>query len=92
MSNGIMCKGIFLTVKDIMNLNGTDSYKTAQREHSRLRDAMGMNTEKPKKGRLKFTKRRITIREYCKYMQIDFMEIWEYLRGKPDENNDRSMK
>ena len=81
MSNGIMCKGIFLTVKDIMNLKGTDSYKTAQREHSTLRDVLNKNIGKIKKGRLKFTNRRITIREYCEYMQIDFKEVWEYLRG-----------
>jgi hypothetical protein len=77
-----MSNGLFLTVKDLMRLNGTDSYKTAQREHSTLRDVLNKNIDEPKKGRLNFLKRRITIREYCEYVQVDFKEIWDFLREK----------
>lgn len=79
-----MEKGIFLSIKDLMLLNGTNNYNSAQREHAALRSALEIDNPKVEKrlaGRLRYTKRRITIREYCDYMQLDFEEIWKFLRG-----------
>lgn len=61
---------IFLSIKDLQKLLGTESYKTAQRLHSSLRESIGRKS------------RYILIREYCAYEGFDFNYIWEVLRGK----------
>ncbi len=61
--------GIFLTVKDMQRLLGTDNRGTASRAHLALRDA------------LKKTKY-VSIKEYCDYEKLDFTYVWEFLRGK----------
>jgi hypothetical protein len=60
--------GIFLTVKDMQILRGTETYNAANKIHLKLRKEMG------KKGK------HITIKEYCDYMEIDFDYVWSYLR------------
>lgn len=78
-------KGIFLSIKDLMLLNGSDSYVATQREHSALRSVLEEEKPKMKKrlaGRGKCLKRKITIREYCEYMQLDYQEVWDFLRGE----------
>jgi hypothetical protein len=62
--------GIFLTIKDLMRLLGTDSYAYAAREHLGLRDALEKKTKK------------VTIKEYCEYEKIDFAYVWDFLRSK----------
>lgn len=66
-----MSQGIFLTIKDVQTLLGTDNYNTANSLHLSVRDALG------KKSKY------ITIKEYCDYEGLDFNYIWEVLRGKP---------
>ena len=85
-----MAAGIFLSVKDLMRLNGTDNYNSAQREHSTIRAAMHKEdkTMKRRLGRRKHTKRRLTIREYCDYMQLEFSEIWQFLRGSSSDDDE----
>lgn len=63
-----MVKGIFITVKDIQQLLGCESYKTANTLHVAVRDALG------KKGKL------LTIKEFCKYEDLEFEYIWKILR------------
>ncbi|MDP1801197.1 MAG: hypothetical protein Q8L81_07595 [Bacteroidota bacterium] len=62
--------GIFLTIKDLMKLIGSDSYKSAAREHLAIRDAMKKKVKK------------ITIKEYCEFEMLDFAYVWGYLRNK----------
>ncbi len=61
--------GIFLKVKDIQVLFGC-TYRTASTELCTIRDALGKKTK------------HITIKEYCKYEDLDFDYIWETLRGE----------
>ena len=61
--------GIFLTVKDLMLLTGSNSYQSCSRLHRTIRDAIASD------------KKKITIREYCNYEKIDFNEIWKFLRA-----------
>jgi|GEM_PF-1270995 len=67
--------GIFLSIKDLMKLTGNDIYNNAQREHLGIRDALNKKDKK------------LTVKEYCEYEQIDFAYVWEYLRGKTKKNN-----
>lgn len=60
--------GVFLTINDLMQLTGSKNYYASARTHKSIREAIA-------KG-----KRKITIREYCMYEKIDFIEIWQLLR------------
>jgi hypothetical protein len=64
--------GIFLSIKDLQQLLGCQSYKTANTLHLAIRDALKKKTK------------HITIKEYCKYEDLDFSYIWEFLRGKKE--------
>lgn len=61
-------EGIFLTIKDLMYLTGNYNYNSAWKYHQQVRDSLGAN------------KRKLTIREYCIYEGLDFIEIWSALR------------
>ncbi len=60
--------GIFLTVKDLMLLTGSNNYFSCAKQHRALRDCMGAN------------KRKLTIKEYCTHETIDFEYVWKFLR------------
>ena len=64
-----MEQGIFLTIKDLMKLTGSNSYSATAAIHLRIRDAIDFNKSK------------LTIIEYCMYEKIDFEYVWKYLRG-----------
>ena len=64
-----MGRGIFLTIKDLMELNGSYSYGSCANQHKAIRDSISSR------------KRKLTIHEYCKYEQIDFEYVWKFLRG-----------
>ena len=64
----IMERGIFLTINDLMKLNGSLSYFGCAKSHRAIRDSMAKN------------KRKLTIKEYCDYEIIDFEYVWKYLR------------
>ncbi len=67
-NNLTMDKGIFLTVKDLMRLTGSDNEASAGRMHRTIRDSIAQD------------KRKLTIKEYCQYERLDFKEIWIFLR------------
>jgi hypothetical protein len=69
--------GLFLTVKDLMPLCGIN-YEAARKEHAYIRLSLDKN-KKTTTG--KRTKRKLTIGEYCRYMSLDFAEVWRFLRG-----------
>lgn len=60
--------GIFLTIKDLQRLIGSDSYRSVARQHQTLRDTLNKSI--------------ITIKEYCDYEKLDFEYVWTFLRGK----------
>ena len=62
--------GIFLTVKDLMILTGSNSYKSAAKSHRAIRNAIADK------------KRKLTIQEYCRFEQLDFTEILNTIRLK----------
>lgn len=62
-----MTNGIFLSVKDLMRLTGSHSYETTRQLHQAIRDSLGKN------------KRKLTVREYCLFEQIDFKEVRGFL-------------
>lgn len=68
--NSGRCRGIYLTVKEYMNLHGIegDKYRSAAGSHRAIRDAIAKN------------KRYLTIREYCEYTKDSFEEVWRFLR------------
>lgn len=76
-----MNQGLFLTVKDLMQLNGQINYDSARKEHAYIRLALckGVKVGRRKGGRI--AKRKMTIPEYCNYMSLSFSEVWRYLRG-----------
>lgn len=75
-----MNSGLFLTVKDLMVLSGAGNYDAARKEHAYIRLALCKNSKAMINKRI--AKRKLTIAEYCKYMGLDFGEIWRFLRGK----------
>ncbi len=59
--------GIHITPKDILILYGWQNIRSAQREHQRIRDALGIG-----KGLL-------TVRQFCGYKKLDEEEVISYL-------------
>ncbi len=68
-----MDNGIYLTIRDLMELTGSNSYTGTARSHLAIRDAIAPD------------KRKITIREYCQYEGVSFEEVWEFLRAKKNK-------
>jgi hypothetical protein len=62
-----MSTGIFITVKDIMRLSGSDCYQACWRRHKTIRELFG-------KG-----KKKLTIREYCLSEDISVEEVAQAL-------------
>ena len=63
-----MNKGIFLTVKDLMELTGCNNENSAGKMHRSIRDSIS-------KG-----KRKLTIKEYCQFERINTEEVWGIIR------------
>lgn len=59
--------GIFLSVKDLMRITGSESYESCRQTHQALRDSSGSE------------KRKLTVKEYCDLEQIDFDETVKFL-------------
>ncbi len=76
-----MNAGLFLTVKDLMQLNGGINYDAARKEHAYIRLALCKGHKVGKKKGVRIAKRKMTIAEYCSYMELKFSEIWKFLRG-----------
>jgi hypothetical protein len=62
--------GIFLTVKDLMKLNGSNNYFSCAKQHRAVRDGIGSK------------KKKLTVKEYCEHEKIDFEYVWKFLRAK----------
>lgn len=58
--------GIFISPKEIQMLTGY-SIQVARREHLAIRDSMGRKSK------------RLTVKEYCDYFELDFQEVVSYL-------------
>ncbi len=63
-----MEQGIFLTVKDLMKLTGSNNYNSTGNYIRTIRCSIAPN------------KKKLTIKEYCDYEIIDFEYVWKYLR------------
>jgi hypothetical protein len=61
--------GIFLTVKDLMRLNGSNNYFSCAKQHRTLRDSITTG------------KKKLMVKEYCDQEKIDFDYVWKFLRG-----------
>lgn len=59
--------GILITPKDIMLLTGINCERTAQKEHLTIRDSLGITTK------------RLTIKKYCDYWEMDYEEVANFL-------------
>ena len=57
--------GIFLSVKDLMKLIGSNNYSSTATLHRTIRDCVGTN-----KG---MGKKKLTVQEYCDYERIDYV-------------------
>jgi len=76
-----MNAGLFLSVKDLMVLAGIQNYDAARKEHAYIRLSLCKDAKQPIVNK-RIAKRKLTISEYCKYMGLEFIEIWRFLRGK----------
>lgn len=61
--------GIFLTVKDLMKITGSNNYNSCANLHRAIRDSIA-------KGK----KKKLTVKEYCDLEKIDFAYVWDFLR------------
>ena len=64
-----MVGGIFITVNDVQLLLGCERYNTAWIYYKSVRDAINKKHSK-----------KITIKEFCDYEELDFNYIWHLLR------------
>jgi hypothetical protein len=62
---------IFLSIQDMMKLLGSHNYENARKRHKAVRDA------------IKPGKKSLSIHEFCKHEDLDYEEIWKYLRDRP---------
>lgn len=59
--------GLLISSKEIQAITGF-TFKAAQKEHKAVRDALG-----------KLKSKRLTVKEYCDYYEIDYQEIVSFL-------------
>ncbi|MDO9186240.1 MAG: hypothetical protein Q7W13_09535 [Bacteroidia bacterium] len=64
-----MDAGIFLTIKDLMKLLGSNNYSSCANQHKVIRDSIATG------------KKKLTIQEYCDYEKIGFDFVWKFIRG-----------
>lgn len=62
--------GIFITVKDLMKLTGSNNYNSCANLHRAIRDGIAER------------KKKLTIKEYCEHEKIDFDYVWKFLRSQ----------
>ena len=58
--------GLLITTKEIQAITGF-TFKVAQREHKTVRDALGKKSK------------RLSVKEYCEYFELDYQEIVSFL-------------
>lgn len=67
--------GLFITVKDLMALHGSDQYEAMRRHHKAVRDALTTKTNKSA-GKIKPY---LTVKEYCEHMDMNYDEVCAFL-------------
>ena len=77
-------QGIFITVKDLMALHGSNSYEAMRRQHQAVRDALTTKTKKDA-GKIKPY---LTIKEYCRYMDLSLEEVCIFLKRAIPKDTD----
>lgn len=60
--------GIFLTIKDLMKLLGSNNYSSCANQHKIIRDSIANG------------KKKLTVKEYCDYEKIEFEVVWKFIR------------
>ncbi|MDP1801182.1 MAG: hypothetical protein Q8L81_07520 [Bacteroidota bacterium] len=65
-----MVGGIFITVNDVQILLGCERYATAWEYYNSVKDAINKKHSK-----------KMTIKEFCAYEDLDFDYIWQVLRS-----------
>ena len=60
--------GIFLTIKDLMKLLGSNNYSSCANQHKIIRDSIANG------------KKKLTVKEYCDYEKIEFDVVWKFIR------------
>ena len=61
---------MFLSIKDLQSLMGTQWYNSAQKRHKKIRE------------RIRSGKKDLTIKEYCEYTGSQFHRTYIELRGE----------
>jgi hypothetical protein len=62
---------MFLSIKDLQHLMGTQWYNSAQKRHKKIRE------------RIRPGKKDLTIREYCDFTGGSYRQTYQALRGEP---------
>jgi hypothetical protein len=62
---------LFLSIKELQYLMGTQWYKSAARKHKAIRE------------RLRKGKKDLTIQEYCESEGLSYRDTYKALRGEP---------
>jgi hypothetical protein len=60
--------GLLITAKEVQRITGF-TLKVAQREHRCVRDSLGKKSK------------RLTVKEYCNYFELDYQEIVIFLNS-----------
>ena len=61
--------GMLITPRDIQLITGSNCDNSSRREHRTVRDALGKKSK------------RLSIKEYCDYWELDFQETVEFLNA-----------
>ena len=62
--------GIYITVKDLMKITGSNNYNSCGNLHRAIRDSLNVG------------KKKLTVKEYCEYEKVDFDYVWDFLRNE----------
>ena len=69
-----MVGGIFITATDVQVLLGCDRYATAWEYYNSVKNAIGKKHSK-----------KMTMKEFCDYEDLDFDYIWKLLRPNKEK-------
>lgn len=59
--------GAFLSVKEMQKITGSKSYEATRQHHVTIRDSIAAK------------KRKLTLKEYCDFEGLDYIEILDFL-------------
>ena len=61
--------GMLMTARDILIITGGSCLNSAYREHLQVRDSLGKKSK------------RLSIKEYCEYWELDYWETMAFLKA-----------